>query len=79
MSPNLPSHEAGIFECVYFGDKDSSNDLKIYLNFNLDGITNEDVANASLADISALFERNIKYFKSTRSIKMESLPSRKVI
>ena len=39
------------------------NFLKTYLYFNFDGIASENVANASIADISALFERNIEYFK----------------
>lgn len=39
------------------------NFLKTYLYFNFDGITSEDVANASVANISALFERNIEHFK----------------
>ena len=39
------------------------NFLKTYLHFNFDGIASENVANASIADISALFERNIEYFK----------------
>ena len=39
------------------------NFLKNYLCFNFDDITGEDVANASVANISALLERNIEYFK----------------
>jgi hypothetical protein len=37
--------------------------MKTYLCFNFDEITGEDVANASIADISAMLERNIEHFK----------------
>lgn len=39
------------------------NFLKTHLCFNYEGITGEDFANASIAEISALLERNIEYFK----------------
>lgn len=39
------------------------NFLKTHLCFSYEGITGEDFANASIADISALLERNIEYFK----------------